>query len=58
MKSAFAVNGIHQAESVFGMRGSPLTVVYDEAGEIVHVQRGGMSAEQLLGLLQQAFGVS
>ena len=42
----------------FGMRGSPLTVIYDEAGGIVHIQRGGMSAEQLLGLLQQVFGVS
>lgn len=42
----------------FGMRGSPLTVIYDETGEIVHVQRGGMSAEQLLGLLEQAFDLS
>lgn len=40
------------------MRGSPLTVVYDEAGEVVHVQRGGMTAEQLLEVLRQAFGVS
>lgn len=44
--------------ATFGMRGMPLTVVYDEGGEIVHVQRGGMSAEQLLSLLQQAFAVS
>ncbi len=50
--------GSNLSTATFGMRGSPLTVVYDEAGEIVHVQRGGMSAEQLLGLLQQAFGVS
>jgi thiol-disulfide isomerase/thioredoxin len=50
--------GSNLSTATFGMRGSPLTVVYDDAGEIVHVQRGGMSAEQLLGLLQQAFGVS
>jgi len=50
--------GSNLSTGTFGMRGSPLTVVYDEAGAIVHVQRGGMSAEQLLGLLQQAFELS
>lgn len=50
--------GSDLSTGTFGMRGSPLTVVYDEAGEIVHVQRGGMTAEQLLGLLRQAFGVA
>lgn len=44
--------------STFGMRGMPLTVIYDDAGEIVHVQRGGMSADGLLSVLQQAFGVT
>ena len=51
-------NGSDLSTGTFGMRGSPLTVVYNDVGEIVHVQRGGMSAEQLLGILQQAFGVS
>ncbi|MEE9298660.1 MAG: TlpA disulfide reductase family protein [Acidimicrobiia bacterium] len=50
--------GSDLSTGTFGIRGSPLTVVYDESGGIVHVQRGGMTAEQLLGLLEQAFGVS
>ena len=49
--------GSNLSTGTFGMRGSPLTVIYDDAGAVVHVQRGGMSADQLLGLLQQAFGV-
>lgn len=44
--------------ATFGMRGMPLTVIYDDAGGIVHVQRGGITAEQLLSILMQAFGVS
>ncbi len=51
-------NGNDLSTATFGMRGMPLTVVYDATAEIVHVQRGGMNAEQLLGLLQQAFGIS
>ncbi len=50
-------NGSNLSTATFGMRGMPLTVVYDDVGEIVHVQRGGISAEQLLGLLQQAFEI-
>ncbi len=50
--------GSNLSTGTFGMRGSPLTVVYDEVGAIVHVQRGGITAEQLLQILQQAFGVS
>jgi len=50
--------GSNLSTGTFGMRGSPLTVVYDEVGEIVHVQRGGITAEQLMQILQQAFGVS
>lgn len=50
--------GSNLSTGTFGMRGSPLTVVYDDAGEIVHVQRGGITAEQLLQILQQSFGVS
>ena len=49
--------GSNLSTGTFGMRGSPLTVIYDDAGVVVHVQRGGMSADQLLGLLQQTFGV-
>ena len=49
--------GSDLSTATFGMRGMPLTVVYDEVGDIVHVQRGGISAAQLLGVLQQAFGV-
>jgi thiol-disulfide isomerase/thioredoxin len=48
-------NGSNLSTGTFGMRGSPLTVIYDEAGGVVHVQRGGMSADDLLRLLQQAF---
>jgi len=44
--------------ATFGMRGMPLTVVYDDVGEIVHVQRGGITAEQLLGLLDQVFDLA
>ena len=51
-------NGSNLSTATFGMRGMPLTVFYDEAGEIVHIQRGGLSAEQLLAYLQQTFGVS
>lgn len=41
---------------VFGARGMPLTVLYDEDGSVTHVQRGGISAAQLLGLLEDLFG--
>jgi thiol-disulfide isomerase/thioredoxin len=51
-------NGSNLSTATFGMRGMPLTVFYDEIGEIVHIQRGGLSAEQLLGFLQQTFDVS
>lgn len=44
--------------ATFGMRGMPLTVIYDGDGVIFHVQRGGISAERLLSLLQQGFGVA
>lgn len=51
-------NGNGLSTGTFGMRGSPMTVVYSETGEIVHVQRGGMSAVDLLSILQQAFGIT
>jgi thiol-disulfide isomerase/thioredoxin len=50
-------NGSDLSVATFGMRGMPLTVFYDASGAIVHVQRGGISAEQLLTFLQQQFGV-
>lgn len=50
--------GNHLSTVSFGARGMPLTVVYDEAGAVAHIQRGGMSAEQLLGLLDALFGVA
>jgi thiol-disulfide isomerase/thioredoxin len=41
---------------VFRARGMPLTVLYDENGSVAYVQRGGISADQLLGLLENLFG--
>lgn len=41
----------------FGARGMPLTVIYGPAGEVAHVQRGGISAEGLLSILDQLFEV-
>lgn len=46
------------ATGSFGARGMPLTVIYDESGEVVHVQRGGISATGLLSILGQAFDIS
>ncbi len=42
----------------FGARGSPMTVFYDEGGNVVHVQQGGLSAGQLLAALDEFFGVT
>lgn len=46
-----------QLATNFGARGSPTTVIYDAAGEVVDVTLGGMSAEQLALKLSQIFGV-
>jgi thiol-disulfide isomerase/thioredoxin len=35
----------------FGARGMPLTVIYTADGTVAHIQRGGMSGEQLVTLL-------
>ncbi|MDA2978808.1 MAG: redoxin domain-containing protein [Actinomycetota bacterium] len=40
----------------FGARDMPLTVFYDETGSVAHVLRGGISADQLLDLLEDLFG--
>lgn len=37
----------------FGARGMPLTVIYAPDGTVAHVQRGGMSGQQLVDLLGQ-----
>jgi thiol-disulfide isomerase/thioredoxin len=37
----------------FGARGMPLTVIYTPTGEIAHIQRGGISGQQLIELLGQ-----
>jgi len=51
-------SGSGLSTGTFGMRGSPLTVLYDEQGTVVHVQRGGISGSQLLQTLEQLFGVT
>lgn len=48
-QSALSVN-------TFGARGMPLTVIYDESGSVLHVQRGGISAARLLVLLEELAG--
>jgi cytochrome c biogenesis protein CcmG/thiol:disulfide interchange protein DsbE len=50
-------NGSGLSAGTFGARGSPMTVFYDEDGNVVHVQQGGLSAHQLLDALDQFFGV-
>ena len=50
--------GNELSTATFGMRGMPLTVVYDGNGEVEHVQRGGISAEGLLEILEAAFGIT
>jgi len=37
----------------FGARGMPLTVIYTPTGEVAHIQRGGISGQQLVELLTQ-----
>jgi len=50
-------NGSGLSTGTFGARGSPMTVFYDEGGNVVHVQQGGLSAQQLLAALDEFFGV-
>jgi thiol-disulfide isomerase/thioredoxin len=51
-------SGSGLSTGTFGMRGSPLTVLYDAEGTVVHVQRGGISGGQLLQALEELFGVT
>ena len=46
-----------QLATNFGARGSPTTVIYDEAGVVIDVTLGGMTAQQLAAKLEQFFGV-
>lgn len=46
-----------QLATNFGARGSPTTVLYDEAGVVVDVTLGGMTAQTLARKLNQLFGV-
>ncbi len=50
-------NGSGLSTSTFGMRGSPLTVFYDENGSVLHVQRGGLTGTQLIEAMAHLFGV-
>ncbi len=50
-------NGSGLSSGTFGMFGSPMTVFYDAEGIVIHVQRGGMSGGQLVGALQQFYGI-
>jgi thiol-disulfide isomerase/thioredoxin len=50
-------NGSGLSTGTFGARGSPMTVFYDEEGQVVHVQQGGLSAQQLLAALDEFLGV-
>lgn len=56
-KDIGGTNGSGLSTGTFGARGSPMTVFYDEAGTVVHVQQGGLSAQQLLATLDRLFGV-
>ena len=47
-----------QLATNFGARGSPTTVIYDEAGVVIDVTLGGMTAQQLAAKLEQFFGVT
>ena len=41
----------------FGMRGSPMTVFYDENGAVVFIQRGGLTGDQLATAINQFYGI-
>ena len=56
-KDIGGTNGSGLSTGTFGARGSPMTVFYDENGTVVHVQQGGLSAQQLLAALDPFFGV-
>ena len=45
-------NGSELSTGTFGMRGMPLNLIYDAAGNLVHVQPGGLSVDNALALLE------
>jgi thiol-disulfide isomerase/thioredoxin len=49
-------NGSGLSSGTFGMRGMPLNLIYDGNGELVHVQRGGLSTQDAVALLTQLTG--
>ena len=51
-------NGNDLSTATFGARGMPLTVIYDSAGSVVHIQRGAMAAADLQRLLEANFSVT
>lgn len=46
-------NGSGLSGQTFGMRGMPLNLIYDAAGNLVHVQRGGLSTQNAVALLTE-----
>lgn len=46
-------NGSALSAGTFGMRGMPLNLIYDGSGDLVHVQRGGLSTQDAVALLTQ-----
>jgi len=51
-------NGSDLSTATFATRGMPLTVIYNQAGTVVHIQRGAMSAANLQQLLVQSFDIT
>lgn len=49
-------NGSSLSVQTFGARGSPTNVIYDAAGNVVHVELGGLSPDRLLSLLENLTG--
>jgi len=46
-------NGSGLSSGTFGMRGMPLNLIYDAGGNVVHVQRGGLTPENAVALLTE-----
>lgn len=46
-------NGSSLSVQTFGARGSPTNVIYNAAGEVVHVQLGGITPTEVLSLLDE-----
>lgn len=44
-------NGSGLSGQTFGMRGMPLNLIYDGSGNLVHVQRGGLTPQNAVALL-------